>query len=199
MKKNLNVLLTVVLITFFFGSVQAQEATYKGMFIGYETLEMSMNKFRYFAGEIGYRFSSEHQLRLMVGEVKLTERHLSSEWEAYAVDGQNVEGYFRIYEMNYDRFIFKQKPWYAGASVAYVRDKYQSLISDDHLVNETATVGFSIGYKRTNLFGVKHLYINASMPFRYYFNSIPETQWGETTIREHKFVNNIWLFIGYKF
>lgn len=169
------------------------------MFIGYETLEMSMNKFQNFAGEVGYRFSPKHQLRLMIGEVKLTERHLSSEWEAYAVDGENVEGYFRIYELNYDRFIFKRKTWYAGASVAYVRDKYESLISDDHLVNQTATVGFVIGYKKTNLFGVKHLYINASMPFRYYFNSIPETQWGEATIREHKFVNNIWLFLGYDF
>lgn len=47
------------------------------------------------------------------------------------------------------------------ASVAYVRDKYHSTISDDRIDNETATVGFVTGYKRTHLFGVKHLYINA--------------------------------------
>jgi len=42
------------------------------------------------------------------------------------------------------------------------------------------------------------MYENASMPFRYYFDNIPETQWGDTTIREHAFINNIWLFLGYE-
>lgn len=199
MKRSLSVILPMFFIAFCFRPVHAQKTTNKGMFIGYETLEMSMNKFQNFAGEVGYRINPKYQLRLMIGEVKLTERHLSSEWEAYAVDGENVEGYFRIYELNFDRFLFKRKTWYAGANMAYVRDKYQSLISDDHIDNETVTAGFVIGYKKTNLFGVEHLYINASIPFRYYFNSIPEMQWGETTIREHKFVNNIWLFLGYNF
>jgi hypothetical protein len=89
--------------------------------------------------------------------------------------------------------------WYAGFSVAYVMDTYESLTSHDKIDNETVTAGFAIGYKRSDLLGVKHLYINASMSFRYYFNSIPETKWGETTIREHKFVNNIWIFLGYNF
>lgn len=200
MKKTLSIITAVFLITLLYlGSTYAQNPTSKGLFIGYETLEMSMNKFRNFAGEVGYRLSPSQQVRLMIGEVDLSERHLSSSWEAYAVDGTNVTGYFRIYELYYDRFFFKNKSWYASASMAYVRDEYRSTISDNRIDNETATIGFAIGYMKKNLFGINHLYINASMPFRYYFNSIPETQWGETTIREHKYVNNIWLFLGYSF
>lgn len=181
-------------------SLSAQDLSErKGLFIGYETLEMTMNKFQYFAGEFGYRFNEKHQLRLMVGEVKLTERHLSNKYEAAAVDGENVEGYFRIYELYYDRYFGKRKNFYYSGSLAYVRDKYTHLISEQELENETITAGFSIGYRKENLFGVKHLYLNAAIPFRYYFNDIPETQWGETKILPHKFVNNIWLFVGYHF
>lgn len=168
-------------------------------FIGYETLEMFMNKFQYFAGEVGYRFNEKNQIRLMVGEVHLTERHLSSKFEAAAVEGDNVEGYFRIYELYYDRYFGKQKNWYYSGSAAYVRDKYKHLLSDQRIDNTTATVGFSIGYRREDLFGINHLYINAAIPARYYFNDIPETQWGETKIVSHKFVNNIWFFVGYQF
>ncbi len=180
-------------------SLYAQNDDRSTFFIGYETLEMAMNKFQNFAGEVGYRFDDKNQIRLMIGEVNLTERHLSSKWEAVAVDGKNVEGYFRIYELYYDRYFGKRKNWYYSGCVAYVRDKYSHLISDNRIDNETATVGFSLGYRKENLFGIKHLYINASMPFRYYFNNIPEMQWSETKIMPHKFVNNIWLFVGYRF
>jgi hypothetical protein len=188
-----------LVLTLFLNVVNAQDNDRSTLFFGYETLEMTMNKFQNFAGEVGYRFDDKNQLRLMIGEVNLTERHLSSKWEAAAVDGDNVEGYFRIYELYYDRYFGKRKNWYYSGSVAYVRDKYDHLISDNSIDNETATIGGSIGYRKENLFGVKHLYINAAIPFRYYFNSIPETQWGETKVLPHKFVNNIWLFIGYHF
>ena len=168
-------------------------------FIGYETLEMAMNNFQNFAGEFGYQFDEKNQMRLMVGEVKLTERHLSSSWEAAAVEGENVAGYFRIYELYYDRYFGKKKNFYYSGSIAYVRDKYDHLISDNEIDHQTITAGFAIGYRKQNLFGLKHLYVNASIPARYYFNDIPETQWGDTKVVEHKFVNNIWLFIGYHF
>lgn len=168
-------------------------------FIGYETLEMAMNKFQNFAGEIGYRINPKNQVRLMIGEVNLTERHLSSDWEAVAIDGDNVEGYFRIYELSYDRFFGKRKNWHYSGSVAYVNDKYDHLISDNKINNHSPTIGVGIGFQKMDLFGIKHLYINAAMPFRFYFNDIPEQQWGDTTVREHKFVNNIWFFVGYNF
>lgn len=171
----------------------------KKLFIGYETLEMSMNKFQNFAGEIGYRFNKKNQVRLMIGEVKLTEAHLSSSWQAAAVNGKNVTGYFRIYELYYDRFFGKRKNWYYSGSAAFVQDQYKHTIYNNKIDSKTATVGFALGYKKTNLFGVKHLYVNASLPFRYYFNAIPETQWGATKIQKHQYVNNIWIFLGYNF
>lgn len=177
----------------------SQDQDRSGFFVGYESLEMVMNKFQNFAGEIGYRFDDKNQVRLMVGEVKLTERHLSSKWEAAAIDGENVEGYFRIYELYYDRYFGKRKNFYYSGSAAFVHDQYDHLISENAIDNKTMTIGFSIGYRKDDLFKIKNLYINAAIPFRYYFNDIPEMQWGETRVLPHKFVNNIWLFVGYNF
>jgi len=192
--------LIIVLIFFIlFNTVNAQTNDRSSFFIGYETFEMAMNNFQNFAGEVGYRFNNKNQIRLMIGEVNLTERHLSSSWEAAAVDGDNVEGYLRIYELYYDRYFGKRKNFFYSGSVGYVKDKYNHLISDNRLENETATIGFSIGYRKENLFGIKHLYTNISIPFRYYFNDIPETNWGDTKILAHKFVNNIWFFVGFHF
>ncbi|MEW7280897.1 hypothetical protein ABW636_20080 [Aquimarina sp. 2201CG1-2-11] len=190
---------TGLIVTLFLNIINAQNNNRSTFFMGYETLEMTMNKFQNFAGEIGYRFNDKNQIRLMIGEVNLTERHLSSKWESAAVEGDNVEGYFRIYELYYDRYFGKRKNFYYSGTIAYVNDKYNHIISDNSINNETMTVGFAIGYRKENLFGIKHVYINASLPFRYYFNNIPETQWGNTTVEQHKFVNNIWFFVGYHF
>jgi len=187
---------TIVLCSF---AIKAQEAKTKKFSIGYETLEMVMNKFQYFAGEVAYTINDKKQIRLMIGEVKLTENHLSSKWQAAAVDGENVEGYLRIYELYYDRFFGKRKNFYYSGSIAYVRDKYTHLISDKRIDHETPTIGFAIGYRKTNLFGIENLYINASIPFRYYIKDIPKQQWGDTKILPHKFVNNIWFFVGINF
>lgn len=189
----------IFFLTLFINVIHAQNNNRSGFFLGYETLEMAMNKFQNFAGEVGYRFNEKNQLRLMIGEVNLTERHLSSKWEATSVEGENVDGHFRIYELYFDRYFGKRKNWYYSGSIAYVRDKYNHIISNNTIDSETATLGFSIGFRKENLFGVKHLYINAAIPFRFYLNPIPETKWGNTTVMEHKFVNNIWLFIGYHF
>ncbi|MBW1294967.1 hypothetical protein [Aquimarina litoralis] len=193
-KKLLIIILLLLVI-----AVNAQQQDRSSFFVGYETFEMTMNKFQNFAGEVGYRFNEKHQMRLMIGEVNLTERHLSSKWESAAVDGDNVEGYFRIYELYYDRYFGKRKNFYYSGSIAYVKDEYNHMISTNRLVNETATVGFAIGYRKENIFGIKHLYTNISIPFRYYFNNIPETQWEGATINAHRFVNNFWFFIGYQF
>ena len=98
-----------IILALFSNFLYAQTDDRSLFFIGYEAMEMTMNKFQNFAGEVGYRFNDKNQIRLMIGEVKLTERHLSSSWEAAAVDGENVEGYFRIYELYYDRFFGKKK------------------------------------------------------------------------------------------
>lgn len=169
----------------------------RGYFGAYETLEMAMNDFKYFAGEVGYRFNQKSQMRMAVMEVKLTERHLSSGWEAAAVDGNDVEGYLRAYEMHYDRFFSKH--WYVSANLGYRNDKYNHTELDESLANKTLTLGTGIGYTRNHLFGIKHFYLNFSIPVRYYFNPLEETKLGETTIRPHVIVNNIWLFLGYKF
>lgn len=199
MKPYLSLIGTLAFIFLSISASAGQNSTNRTFFVGYETLEMMMNKFQYFAGEAGYRINSRTQLRLMVGEVKLTERHLSSKYEAVAVDGPKVEGYFRIYEFNYDHFFGKNRRWYFGANIGYVNDRYEHRITGDRLNNHTLALGPHIGFQKMDLLKIKPLYVNISMPFRYYFNPIPEQQWNDTKVLEHRFVNNLWLFLGYKF
>lgn len=186
-----------IIICIFTATLAFSQNGERGYFAAYETLEMAMNNFQNFAGEVGYRFDQKNQMRLTIMEVKLTERHLSSGWEAAAVDGSDVEGYFQGYEVFYDRFIFKHL--YVSASLGYYHDTYEHTKSDERLANKTFTMGTGIGFTTSNLFGVKHLYLNFSIPVRYYFNPIEETMMGETTIRPHVVVSNIWLFLGFKF
>jgi hypothetical protein len=173
---------------------QMEERKY---FAGYELLEMTMNKFQNFAGEIGCRFNEKEQVRLTVMEVVLTERHLSNGYEAFGVDGSNVQGYFRNYEINYDRYFSEH--WYYSINISYDYHKYEHTIIDASVNNETMTIGSGIGYTHYDLFGIKHLFLNCSVPVRYFFNHLEETKLGGTTIRAHIIVNNIWLFIGYNF
>ncbi len=169
----------------------------RGYFVAYEILEMSMNDFQYFAGEIGYRFEKKNQIRLTVMEVKLTERHLSDKYEALAIKGGNVKGYFRNYEINYDRFFSKH--WYVSLNSGYANDKYQHTKLGAGIDHKTFTIGTGVGYIHSNLFGIKHFFLNFSIPVRYYFNHIEETKLGDSTVRPHIIVNNMWLFLGYKF
>lgn len=174
-----------------------QPATDRGVFVGYETLEMSMNRFKHFAGEIGYRFGATHQLRLSIMEVDLTERHLASKWESAAVEGRGVKGYFRGYELHADRFF--RGNWYLSANVGYYADTYEHVTLPERVHSRTMTIGTGIGYSRANLFGVPHLTLNFSNPVRFYFNGIKQTTLGEATVRRHKIVPNTWLFLGYRF
>jgi Protein of unknown function, DUF481 len=167
-------------------------------FAGYEILEMSMNNFKNFAGEIGYRFDSNNEVRLVIMDVNLTERHLSNKYQAHATDNKgNVKGFFKRYEVNYDRF-FSQH-WYYMANVGWSHDHYQHVLLDENVDNKTTTIGSGIGYKYTNPLGINHLYVNLSYPVRYFFHPIRETKLGDTTVRKHIIVDNLWLFIGYEF
>lgn len=169
-----------------------------GWFAGYELLEMTMNEFRNFAGEIGYRANQDDQFRLVYMDVRLTERHLSSKTESAAVDGDDVEGTFRLYELNYDNY-FDGSNWYWSLSAGYERSVYQHTELDERAVLESNAVGAGFGYLTSNFLWIEGLLFNFSVPFRYYFEPLEETKLGDTTIREHRIVNNIWVFVGFHF
>lgn len=190
---NKKLLATLLLLAVTVAPARAQE---RKLFVGYETLEMSMNEFGNFAGEIGYRLSPKYQARLTVMEVNLTERHLASGWESAAVDGRNVEGYFRGYEAHVDRFF--RGNFYVSGALGWYQDQYRHQVLGQSIDNKTFTLGSGIGYTRSNLLGVKGLYVNFDMPVRYYFNPIEKTKWGETTILPHVVVMNMWFFAGFK-
>jgi hypothetical protein len=179
-------------------SLRAQTASpdARGAFLSYEISEMAMNNFSHFAGEAGFRFNPKHQLRLSVMEVAVSERDLAGWWSA-AVDGRGVEGYLRVYELSVDRFF--RGNWYVSANTGYFANEFHHMSLPQRLWNETLTAGIAIGYSRANVFGVRPLHIDFTMPVRYYFNGIEETKLGDATVRVHRIVPNTWLFIGYKF
>jgi hypothetical protein len=179
-----------------FAAAQAGSGAERGPFVAYELTEMAMNYFKHFAGEVGYRFGSRSQLRFSVMEVVVSERDLAGWWSA-SVAGEGVEGYMRGYELHADRF-FKGN-WYLSANAGYYANEFRHVTLPDRIWNETLTAGIGIGYSRANLFGVKRLHLDFTMPIRYYFNGIEETKLGEATVRAHKIVPNTWVFLGYRF
>ncbi len=166
----------------------------RGLSVGYELLETSMNGFQNIAGEVGYRFDRNNRVSLSVMEVKLTERHLRSELESSAIDGSGVSGYFRGYEAHYHRTVWRGL--HLSGAVGYYRDKYVHAASGERLVNQTATIGGGVGWRWSEPFGLPHAYVNLDIPVRYYLNPIEETKLGDATVRKHLVVNNIWLFVG---
>lgn len=168
----------------------------RGPFVGYEITEMGMNNFRHFAGEAGFRFGTRYQARLSVMEVAVTERDLAGWWSA-AVDGRNVHGYLRGYELHVDRFF--RGNWYASANAGYYANEFKHVRLDQRIWNETLTAGVGIGYSRANLFGVRRLHLDVTFPVRYYFDGIDETRLGDAKVNAHKVVPNSWVFVGYRF
>lgn len=165
-------------------------------FVGYELTEMSMNRFRHFAGEAGYRFGPRYRLRVSVMEVDVTERDLAGWWSA-SVDGPGVRGYFRAYELHADRFLGRS--WYVGGNLGYIANTFEHVTLPVRLANRTLTAGVGAGYSHAGLFGVRRLYLDVSMPIRFYFDGIEETPLGAATVRAHRVVPNTWIFVGYRF
>lgn len=178
-------------------SVSLESDSNQKFFIAYDLGEMAFNKFRNFGGEAGVKFGNQHMLRFVYMNVKLTEGHLSSDF-AQAVDGDNVEGLMKGYELFYDVPVYKTL--YLGTGVGYYNDYYNHTILEDASVENTSpTLGIAISFRESNLFKVKGLYYNFSVPIRYYFNKLEETNLGDSIVNEHLIQNNIWFFIGYEF
>ncbi|WP_282036969.1 hypothetical protein [Saccharicrinis aurantiacus] len=165
-------------------------------FIAYGLGEMAFNQFQNFSGEIGLRFKNQHMLRFVYNNIKATEKHLSSNF-ANAVDGHNVRGLLKSYDLIYNIPVYKGI--YAGALGGYVNDYYEHTELDESVEHFSPTLGFSVGYRDTNLFKVKGLYYYFELPFRFYLNPLEETKLGDSTVNRHFFVNNIWFFIGFQF
>lgn len=171
------------------------------LFIAYELGEMVFNKFQNFSGEVGIKLKNDNLVRFVYQNVKLSEKHLSSDF-AKAVDGKNVRGLMRSYEIFYDLKVLNiqsQSKVYFGISAGYANDYYEHTILDRSVENTSWTVGFAPSFRETDLFKVKGLYINLAVPFRYYFDPLEQTNLGDATVKRHRLVNNIWFFVGYQF
>ena len=168
----------------------------KGYFVGYDLGEMALNEFKNFSGEFGYSFANGARLKLAHMDVIASEEHLSSDF-AQAVDGANVTGVFKGYEVLYVWPIYQG--WYWGGSVGYYREEYTHTILNESVGSESPTLGMAIGYREDNLWGFKHLYYDLSIPFRYSFNGFETTTLGRSTVTSNKLRNNIWFNVGIQF
>jgi len=167
-------------------------------YLGYELGEMVTNNFKRFAGEIGYQFENKSTVRLVYLDVVLSEQHLSSNI-AGAVDGDNVEGLWRGFELYYD--IPLTLRWSFGLSAGNSKSFYSHTILDESVGAQSGTVGFSFSYLGDNVLGMKQLYWRFSLPVRHYFNPIPRTQLGDTIVVGDESGLNLtpWIFVGYRF
>ncbi len=176
--------------------------TKPSVYIGYDLGEMAFNRFQNFSGELGLKFKNDHTIRFIYQNVKLTEEHLSSDF-ASAVEGENVSGLWNGYELLYDIPIYRFKSGnsfiYGGLSAGYHENFYQHTILNESVEHKTGTIGFDVGFRETNIFKVKGLYINFQIPFRYNFNRLEETKLGDATVNESVFGQTISFFVGYEF
>jgi hypothetical protein len=129
-------------------------------------------------------------------DVQATEDHLSSEF-AQAVDGNNVSGIFRGYEIFYNFPI--SSGWYFGSSIGYYTEKYQHIHLQDSVSSTSPTVGVALGYREENLFGIGNLYYDFSIPVRYTFNGFEDTKLGDSTANNNTIRNNVWFAVGFNF
>lgn len=204
MKKiiTFTILFLLCLVNSFAQDAKDDNNTNTSFYIGYDFGEMAFNRFQNFAGEIGLRFKNDHTLRFVYLNVKLTEQHLSSNF-ANAVDGKNITGLWNGYELLYDLPIYRFKNGrtliYGGLSAGYHNNTYQHTILDESLEHKSGTVGFDVGFRETNVFKIKGLYINFQIPFRYNFKTLEETQLGNSTINKSVLSQTISFFVGYEF
>lgn len=172
------------------------------VYVGYDLGEMAFNGFQNFAGELGLKFRNDHTIRFVYMNVKLTEKHLSSN-VAKAVDGENVTGLWHGYEVLYDLPLYRFKGGngfiYGGVSGGYHENTYQHTILNEFVEHKSGTVGFDLGYRESNLFKVEGLYFNFQVPFRYYFTPLEEKALGESIVNKSVFGQTISFFVGYEF
>ena len=165
-------------------------------FVGYGLGEMAFNKFQNFSGEMGVKFQNHHMLRFVYNNIKATEEHLSSDF-ASVVDGNNVRGSIKSYDLIYSLPVYKSLK--LGGIIGYANDYYEHTILDESVENFSLTIGVSPGFGQTDLFKIIGFYYYFEIPIRMYFNPLEETKLGDSVVNRHFIMNNIWFFIGYQF
>lgn len=198
MIKN-TITITLLFLSFIASAQENHEQTLHKIkpFIGYELGQAVFNDFKSLSGEVGLRFSNKHLIRLTHMNVKMSEAHLSSGF-AVVVQGDHVEGSLFGFESFYDFPVFWDG-FYMSPSFGWYINEYNHTILDENLRKESATIGFAISYRETDVFKVKGLYYTLSFPMRTPFNPIEETKLGNTTIKSNTFDSNIFFFVGYEF
>ncbi len=166
-------------------------------FIAYDFGEAALNQFKSLGGELGVRFKNDHLLRLSHTNLYLSEKHLSSGF-ASAVDGEKVKGKQFGFELFYDLPVFF-KGLYIAPSLGYYIHEYTHTILSEKLKKSSFTTGAAVSFTEVDLFKVKGMYFRLSVPFRFHFTPIKETNLGDTTIKNNLFDNSIWFFVGFQF
>ena len=168
-----------------------------GVFVGYELVEMSLNEFDEFAGEVGYNFDSINQIRLIRMQVNLKERHLEGD-EASAVTGSGVSGEFNGWELSYDRYLFGGN-YFLSLNTGQYEFNYKHTDLPLKSENDSRSYGIGFGHTDNDLFGVQGLYLTFSYSLRMLVDKVDKKILGSATVNELKSLDNIWFFLGYKF
>lgn len=178
-------------------SAQAQDSVRSRWSASYEILEMSVNNFRYFAGDIAYALNDHEQLRFVVMEVALSERHLADDVWSKIAEGPDLTGYMRGYEITLDHFVTRR--FYVMLNAAFIHLDFEHRQTKQQYRNDTFSLGTGFGYKWNLPILNERIFINPSIPIRYFFNPVEETIMGTSKINSIALAPSVWLFIGYEF
>ncbi len=170
----------------------SQKFDSKKLFVGYEILESRHNRFRFYNLELGYKLNPNAQMRLVACEAQLNQRRAT-----LLIPG-NV-GSYKLYELNYDRFMGSKKHWHLSANAAWIFNRYSTPDYSGRINQTYLCVGPQLGYQREDIFKIKHLYIHATLPVRY--NISQSGPFNSIYLRNNRPTpaSNFWLFVGYRF
>lgn len=194
---KLSVLYLSILYTLLFPSQSLANESKTGLFLGYELIEMGLNDFNNFAGELGFRLNTNSQVRFIRMDVVLQERHLKGD-EATAVTGPNISGEFKGWEFSYDHFFF-DNGFYLSLNWGKFDFNFSHTSLGESYNNSSFTVGTGVGYFEENFLGTESLYFNFSYPIRTMFSHIAQKNLGSSSVNELKTLDNFWMFLGYRF
>lgn len=187
----------LIILLLLSGSAPAQDSVRSRWSASYEILEMSVNNFHYFAGDLAYTLSENEQLRFVVMEVALSERHLADDVWSKIAEGPNLTGYMRGYEITLDHFVTRR--FYVMLNAAFIHLDFEHRLTKQQYRNDTFSLGTGFGYKWNLPILNERIFINPSIPIRYFFNPVEETIMGTSKINAITLAPSVWLFIGYEF
>ncbi|MEM6830771.1 MAG: hypothetical protein AAF551_09670, partial [Bacteroidota bacterium] len=171
-------------------------------FIAYDLGQAVYNRFQSISGEVGLRLSNDRLIRITHMNVNYVEAHLERKKAIPLIspqEGGDVEGSIFGFETFYSLPVYKRpgrkEALYLSPSFGYYKKKYWHTKLNERFSNRSFLVGLEISYREYDLFKVKGLYYNVTLPLRFNFTPHGKRMLGETKILGDRIDTNSMFFV----